>query len=96
MNILRVISGRADIDGVDSRRGSVGDVQRLEAEFLDRLLSLFRGRRESRRRVGNLVEGKGSGDAVCLFIDAASVAELERMGEHSAAREDVKIPTMFS
>lgn len=52
-------------------------MQRLEAELFDRLLSLLGGGRDSRRRVGDLVEGKGSSDAVCLFVNATPVAELE-------------------
>lgn len=52
-------------------------MQRLEAELLDGLLSLLGSGGVSRRRIGNLIEGEGSSYAMCLFVDATSIAELE-------------------
>lgn len=76
MNVLRIGSRRANVDDVhSSRRGR--NVERLEAELFDRLLSLLGGGRDPGRRIRDLVEGERSSDAVRFFVDSTSVAELE-------------------
>jgi hypothetical protein len=49
-------------------------LQSLESEFLDGLLAFLLRGAGAGRRVGDLVEWEGPSDAVCFFVDPASVA----------------------
>lgn len=73
--VLLIPPCRRNINSVDPRpHRRLTDLQSLESELLDGLLAFLLCGTGAGRRVGNLVEREGTRDAVCFFVDSASVA----------------------